>query len=86
MPSVHVAWAVLIAIAVVRVSTSPRRWWIVVHPIVTIWAVTVTANHFYLDGVVAVAVLLLVMRAQTVVANARRRPAERVLVRDAVAA
>ena len=64
MPSVHVAWAVLIALAVIRISTSRRRWWVLVHPALTMVAVTVTANHFYLDGIVAVAILALALRLQ----------------------
>jgi PAP2 superfamily len=57
MPSVHVAWAVLIAWAVVRVSTSHWRWVAVAHPVLTIFVITATANHFWLDGIVAIAVL-----------------------------
>jgi hypothetical protein len=57
MPSVHVAWAVLIGWAVVRVSTSKWRWVAVAHPVLTIFVITATANHFWLDGIVAIAVL-----------------------------
>ena len=57
MPSVHVAWAVLIAVAVISASTSPRRWWIVLHPILTVFAVVATANHWWLDGIVAAGLL-----------------------------
>lgn len=57
MPSVHVAWAVLVGWAVVRVSTSRWRWVAVAHPVLTIFVITATANHFWLDGVVAIAVL-----------------------------
>ncbi len=66
MPSIHVAWAIVIAVAVVAVSRSPWRWLIVVHPLVTAYVVVVTANHFWLDGVAAAAVvgvILLVGRA-----------------------
>ncbi|MDQ1732736.1 MAG: hypothetical protein QOK10_2895 [Pseudonocardiales bacterium] len=57
MPSVHVGWALLIACGVVRYSTSRHRWWIVLHPAITVFVVAATANHFWLDGIVA-AVLL----------------------------
>jgi hypothetical protein len=57
MPSVHVAWAVLVGVAVVGVSISRWRWVVVVHPIVTMLVVVVTANHFWLDGIVAVLLL-----------------------------
>lgn len=57
MPSVHVAWAVLVAITVWRVS--PSRWRFVgpLHAVVTVLVVVSTANHFWADGIVAVALL-----------------------------
>jgi hypothetical protein len=57
MPSVHVAWAVLIAIACVRLGHGPWRWLGVVHAGLTVFVVVATANHFWADGIVAVAVL-----------------------------
>jgi uncharacterized membrane protein len=86
MPSVHVAWAVLIAVAVIGTSTSRRRWWVLAHPILTVVAVTVTANHFYLDGIVAVAIMVLAMRLQHAVRVAVRRQPEPALMRESVAA
>jgi hypothetical protein len=59
MPSVHVGWAVLVAVYVIKISASPWRWLVLVHTTLTILIVTVTANHWWLDGVVAV--MLLVM-------------------------
>ncbi|MFN2607849.1 MAG: phosphatase PAP2 family protein [Acidimicrobiales bacterium] len=59
MPSVHVAWAVLIAVVVMRSSTSRWRWLVLAHPVVTVVVVVVTANHFWLDGVVAVGLIAL---------------------------
>jgi hypothetical protein len=64
MPSVHVCWAVLVAWAVIHVSSSRWRWLIVVHPVLTMLAITATANHFWLDGIVAVAVLVACRLAQ----------------------
>jgi hypothetical protein len=58
MPSVHVAWAVLIAVVVIQVSPSPWRWLVALHPVLTVVAVVVTANHFWLDGMVAVALIV----------------------------
>jgi hypothetical protein len=59
MPSVHVAWAVLIGFAVARVGSGPWRWTGAAHAALTAIVVVVTANHFWLDGLVAVAVLAL---------------------------
>jgi len=64
MPSVHVGWSVLIAIVVVVASTSPWRWLILAHPVITIAAVVVTGNHFWLDGIVAAAMVAAVAAGQ----------------------
>ncbi|MEU6235522.1 phosphatase PAP2 family protein [Kitasatospora sp. NPDC047058] len=73
MPSVHVAWCVLAAVAVIRVSTSSLRWLVVLHPVLTVAVVVVTANHFWADGLVAVAILLFSYAAQAVVGRRRAR-------------
>lgn len=61
MPSLHVAWAVLVAIGIVVSSRSRWRWLWVLHPSVTVFAVVVTANHYWLDGLVGVALLAAAM-------------------------
>jgi hypothetical protein len=53
MPSLHVGWALIVAYGVVVISKSRFRWAIIAHPILTVLAVTVTANHYWLDGAVA---------------------------------
>jgi len=58
MPSIHVGWAVLISIAVVKCSPSRWRWLAVLHAVVTTFVVVVTANHYWMDGIVAVALLV----------------------------
>jgi hypothetical protein len=64
MPSVHVGWAVLIGVAVVWISRSPWRWIILLHPVLTVLVVTGTANHWWADGIVAAALVVLVAVAQ----------------------
>jgi hypothetical protein len=59
MPSVHVGWALLVAWAVLRVSSGRYRWWVISHPVLTVFVVVATANHFWLDGIVAAALLAL---------------------------
>jgi hypothetical protein len=57
MPSVHVGWAVFIALAVIATSTSRWRWLVIAHPVLTVLAVTATANHWWLDGAASVGLL-----------------------------
>jgi hypothetical protein len=59
MPSVHVAWAVLVGYYAWRVSPSRWRYVAVLHTALTAFVVVVTGNHFWLDGIVAVALLAL---------------------------
>jgi hypothetical protein len=57
MPSVHVAWAVLIGWVTLRLGRGAGRWLGPLHAVLTVLVVVVTANHFWADGIVAVAVL-----------------------------
>jgi hypothetical protein len=50
MPSLHVGWALLMAIAVITVARTPWRWLALLHPTLTWFVVVVTANHYWLDG------------------------------------
>ena len=59
MPSVHVGWSLLVAWAVISVSRSRHRWWVLAHPVLTVFVVVATANHWWLDGIVAAGLLLL---------------------------
>ncbi len=58
MPSVHVAWSLWVAVVVIAAGVSRGRWWIVIHPILTIFAVTATANHWWADSIVAAVLLV----------------------------
>lgn len=71
MPSVHVGWALLVAAAVVTTVRSRWRWLVLAYPALTALAVTVTANHFWLDGIAAAALLALVLLAQGAARAAR---------------
>jgi PAP2 superfamily protein len=57
MPSLHVAWAVLVGYYAWRVSPSRWRYLGPAHATITILVVVVTGNHWWLDGIVAVAIL-----------------------------
>ena len=73
MPSVHVGWALLVAVVVVRVSRSRWRWLALGYPVLTTLAVVVTANHFWLDGVAAAILLALALLIQRAAQAIRRR-------------
>jgi hypothetical protein len=65
MPSVHVGWALLVGLGVLLVARGAWRWAALIHPVLTLAVVTVTANHYWSDGIVAgvlVAGALLVTR------------------------
>ncbi len=61
MPSLHVGWALLIAVVVVRTARSRWRWVVVAHPLITTAVVVVTANHYWVDAVVVAALLGIVL-------------------------
>ncbi|MGH8891998.1 MAG: phosphatase PAP2 family protein, partial [Actinomycetes bacterium] len=64
MPSLHVGWALLIAIVVIRTTSTPWRWVVAVHPLITVVVVVATANHYWIDAIAA-ALLLAVALAVT---------------------
>jgi hypothetical protein len=57
MPSVHVGWALLVAICAITITRGWWRWLALVHPLLTVFVVTVTANHYWSDGIVAALLL-----------------------------
>ena len=62
MPSLHVGWAALIAYVVHRTGPRWLAWVATGHVAVTAVVVIVTANHYWLDGVVALLLLAVVTR------------------------
>ncbi len=57
MPSLHVGWSILVAVTLIAVTRSRWRWLWLAHPAITLAVVVGTANHYWLDGIVAAAVL-----------------------------
>ncbi|MGH9076548.1 MAG: phosphatase PAP2 family protein [Acidimicrobiales bacterium] len=53
MPSVHLAWALVVGVAVVALSRHRWRGWALAHPLVTLWVIVVTGNHYWADAAVA---------------------------------
>ncbi|WP_329200383.1 MULTISPECIES: phosphatase PAP2 family protein [unclassified Streptomyces] len=57
MPSLHFGWALMLALGMIAATRSRWRYLWLLHPSVTLLVVVGTANHYWLDAVVA-AVLL----------------------------
>ena len=60
MPSLHVAWAIWCTVALYPVLQRRwARWAIVAYPVLTLFAIVVTANHYWIDAVGGVVALVI---------------------------
>ncbi|MFE4664781.1 phosphatase PAP2 family protein [Streptomyces sp. NPDC056716] len=78
MPSLHFGWALILALGVIAATRTRWRWLWLLHPLVTLLVIVGTANHYWLDALVAgvlVAVALLLVEAPRRVGEPR--PAKR---------
>lgn len=76
VPSMHVAFALMIAIPLVQLSKSRvTKWFWTVYPVIVTFVIVVTANHFIVDAVLGA--LTAGLAAATAVWLARVRPAWR---------
>lgn len=57
MPSLHVGWALMVAVGLVRATRGRWRVLWLAHPLLTLFVVVGTANHYWLDALVAAALL-----------------------------
>jgi hypothetical protein len=57
MPSLHFGWALMVAIGLIAATRSRWRWLWPAHPLLTLLVIVGTANHYWLDAIVAAAVL-----------------------------
>ncbi|MFJ7586552.1 phosphatase PAP2 family protein [Streptomyces sp. NPDC097617] len=66
MPSLHFGWALMLALGMIAATSSRWRLLWLLHPLLTLIVIVGTANHYWLDAVVAAvllgAALLLVPR------------------------
>ena len=82
MPSLHFGWAVVVAMGVMAVwaAAGPWRRWagklVWLHPAITLFVITVTANHYWLDAIVS---LLLLAVATAIVPFPDRSPHARLV-------
>ncbi|WUI03470.1 phosphatase PAP2 family protein [Spirillospora sp. NBC_00431] len=72
MPSLHIGWAAIIALGLVVTSRTRWRWLWLLHPAMTVAVVVVTANHYWLDGIVVLALLSVIVLLLRPPASARR--------------
>jgi hypothetical protein len=72
MPSVHVAWALIVGAGVMMFSTSRWRWLALLHTAATCIVVVATANHWWLDGIVAALIVGAVALGQRAVGRLLR--------------
>ena len=61
MPSLHIGWALLIAVVLVRTAPRPLAVLAVLHAAITIFVVLITANHWWVDGFVAAFLLVVAL-------------------------
>ncbi|MFH9011537.1 phosphatase PAP2 family protein [Streptomyces sp. NPDC017943] len=74
MPSLHFGWALMVAVGVIAATRSRWRWLWLLHPALTLLVIVGTANHYWLDALVAAALLglaLAVVPAVTATASVR---------------
>ena len=57
MPSLHFGWALMVAIGLIVATRSRWRWLWPAHPLLTLLVIVGTANHYWLDAIVAAALL-----------------------------
>ncbi|MEV5872701.1 phosphatase PAP2 family protein [Streptomyces sp. NPDC052101] len=61
MPSLHFGWALMLAIGLIVATRSRWRWLWLLHPLITLLVIVGTANHYWLDAIVATAMLGIVL-------------------------
>ncbi|OIJ88838.1 hypothetical protein BIV25_35685 [Streptomyces sp. MUSC 14] len=57
MPSLHFGWALMVAVGLIAATRSHWRWLFLLHPLITLVVIVGTANHYWLDAIVATAML-----------------------------
>jgi hypothetical protein len=74
MPSLHFGWALVIAWAMLLATKSRWRYLALAHPVITLAAIVLTANHYWLDAVAATVLFALALGVDWLL---RRRPKRR---------
>ncbi|MFF7448945.1 MULTISPECIES: phosphatase PAP2 family protein [unclassified Streptomyces] len=81
MPSLHFGWALMVAVGLIAATRTRWRWLWLLHPLVTLMVIVGTANHYWLDAIVATAMLGVALallrpphRADSTATRAARQP------------
>jgi hypothetical protein len=61
MPSLHVGWALIVAVVLIKTSRTRWRFLWSLHPVLTLLVVVITANHYWLDGLVGAVLVTLAL-------------------------
>jgi hypothetical protein len=64
MPSVHIGWAVVVAGAALYAGRGRLRYAVVLHPVIMVYVVTATGNHWWFDSIAALVLLALLVVPQ----------------------
>ncbi|MFD5280123.1 phosphatase PAP2 family protein [Streptomyces rubrogriseus] len=72
MPSLHFGWALMLAVGLIVATRTRWRWLWLLHPLVTLLVIVGTANHYWLDVIVATALLGLALAVLRVPERPRR--------------
>ncbi len=73
MPSLHFGWALVIAWAVLLATKSRWRYLVLAHPLITLAAIVLTANHYWLDAVVATFLFGIALGVDWLIERRRKR-------------
>jgi PAP2 superfamily len=73
MPSLHFGWALVIAWAVLIATSSKWRFVVLAHPVITLAAIVLTANHYWLDAVVATILFVAALGVDHLIERRRKR-------------
>lgn len=65
MPSIHCGWAAVVGLGIWKLAPRRVRWIGPLHLVLTFVVVSATGNHWWLDGIVAVAILLVALGVDT---------------------
>jgi hypothetical protein len=73
MPSLHFGWALVIAWAVLLATKSRWRYLVIAHPVITLAAIVLTANHYWIDAAAATLLFGLALGVDHVLERRHRR-------------